>query len=277
MKLSKQATARHDECLSLLSLQRPLTFDEKTFVYRHYQPGATNNVGKAGIFFTPPAMADEFAIFAQGGSTYLDLCAGIGALSWAVLSYHWHEKQKPRFTCVEINPEFIEVGRRLLPEADWIRGDAFDRSFISSLGLFDVGIANPPFGNVPTKSQADWLTFRGPAHLMVAEILLRTCHGVEMIIPDSDHSYPHGRVPPSAVYKKWADAFDDAYFISPESLDLDPKNPDYAFHGANIRCAVVSVEAQDYCKRPLYGTLQPAKVTPPAAVAQGTLCFPVFA
>lgn len=47
-----------------------------------------------------------------------------------------------------MNPDYVEVGRKLVPEADWICGDALDPKLLGSLGRFDFAIANPPFGNI---------------------------------------------------------------------------------------------------------------------------------
>ena len=56
-------------------------------------------------------------------------------------------------TCVEINPDYVAVGRKLLPEATWICADAF--SDLSHLGRFDWVVANPPFGSIGGRGDFD--------------------------------------------------------------------------------------------------------------------------
>ncbi|TDD34616.1 hypothetical protein E1286_40665 [Nonomuraea terrae] len=50
--------------------------------------------------------------------------------------------------CVESNELYVEVGRRVLPEATWIVGDVFDVSSMG-LGMFDCAISKPPSGCTP--------------------------------------------------------------------------------------------------------------------------------
>lgn len=73
----------------------------------------------------------------------IDLCAGIGRLAFA------SRERAKRIVCVEMNPEYAAVGKRVLPEAEWIVGDVFS---LADLGQFDVAISNPPFGAVKTGS-----------------------------------------------------------------------------------------------------------------------------
>lgn len=51
-------------------------------------------------------------------------------------------------TCIELNPDYIEVGKKILPTATWIQADIFDIHDLE-LGDFDTVIGNPPFGNTP--------------------------------------------------------------------------------------------------------------------------------
>jgi membrane protease YdiL (CAAX protease family) len=65
----------------------------------------------------------------------------------------------PSITCLEINPDYIEVGKKILPEAQWVRADVFNLP--SDLGKYDCAIANPPFGANPTRGASP--RYAGPA------------------------------------------------------------------------------------------------------------------
>ena len=39
-----------------------------------------------------------------------------------------NRKKRPHFPCVEINPDYISVGKNILPEATWIQADVFRSS-----------------------------------------------------------------------------------------------------------------------------------------------------
>jgi predicted RNA methylase len=100
----------------------------------------------AGAFFTPLPYAHTFAIEVPG-RRIIDLCAGIGTLSYAVLSRHaWYNDPTVDLTCVEINPDYIVVGKKILPQARWIQASILDLPDDIGFG-FDCAISNPPFGS----------------------------------------------------------------------------------------------------------------------------------
>jgi len=145
-KLTKAQAKAHAEAEKLLTKER-LTGDEREFVLDHWHEGATHVNGAAGAFFTPTGLAADLSIDAGGGRV-IDLCAGIGALSF----YIHHRNKWPcsiatEITCLEINPRYVEIGRKILPEARWINADVFDWQSLN-LGRFDVAIGNPPWGKV---------------------------------------------------------------------------------------------------------------------------------
>jgi hypothetical protein len=146
-KLTKAQARAHAQACDILT-KPTLTFDEKDFVLKNWNEGANHVNGEAGAFFTPYDLAFDFAIDAGGGRV-IDLCAGIGMLSYAV----WHRSTyKARITCVERNADYLAVGKKILPEAEWIHVDVLD---VLDMGLhtgkegrFDCAISNPPFGNI---------------------------------------------------------------------------------------------------------------------------------
>lgn len=140
MKLSKAEIKSHNEAMALVDCDRPLKDDEKEFILDNFNEGALHINSAAGAFFTPRMLARDFAIEVGGGSV-IDLCAGIGSLSYAV------EHKADRLVCIEINADYIRIGKRIVPEATWVHASVFDLD-CESLGLFDVAISNPPFGNI---------------------------------------------------------------------------------------------------------------------------------
>ncbi len=136
--LTKQQSAKHVKACALLQ-KEVLSFDDRLFVLEHWQEGANHINGAAGAFFTPQSLARDFALEVSG-NTILDLCAGIGSLSFA--AYHYGAQMgsvPPSITCVEINQDYIEVGKKILPEATWIQADAL--ALPADLAGFDCAIA----------------------------------------------------------------------------------------------------------------------------------------
>lgn len=145
-KLTKQQSKLHTQACKLLQ-QDKLSYEDKIFVLDHWHESATHMNGVAGAFFTPRSLARDLAIEV----TYphvIDLCAGIGSLAFAAWEHSGHTA---KIACVEINPEYVAVGRKILPEATWIHADVFDCALLSEKSRrFDCAISNPPFGNVKT-------------------------------------------------------------------------------------------------------------------------------
>lgn len=144
-KLTKPQAKAHQQACDLLA-KEVLTEDDKLFVLENWQESASHINTVAGAFFTPFLLARDFAIETYPGKI-IDLCAGIGMLSYAVRSKHQWDRAPLDITCIEINPDYVAVGRKILPEATWIQASVFD-VLDMGLGHFDVAISNPPFGRV---------------------------------------------------------------------------------------------------------------------------------
>jgi hypothetical protein len=146
-KLTKQQAKMHKQACDLLQ-KDVLTQDDKWFVLENLQESANHVNTTAGAFFTPSGLAHDFAIEIGGGCgrRVIDLCAGIGALSFMCHERGRWDGKYPEIVCVELNPDYIAVGKKILPEATWICGSVFD---LPDLGRFDFAISNPPFGATP--------------------------------------------------------------------------------------------------------------------------------
>ena len=153
-KLSKTKHKLHNEALDLVRLDRLLTMPEKEFVIENYKPHAEHNVTETNAFFTPLHLAIATTVEMPNPNEYdrpvriLDICAGIGLLSFAYYHYSGHRCSwdDVEMVCVELEPEYIEVGKKILPEATWIQGDIMDNDTLEKMGTeFDCFISNPPF------------------------------------------------------------------------------------------------------------------------------------
>lgn len=186
-KLTKAQRKAHNEACAILTKDK-LTESEREFVIENWHEGATHMNGAAGAFFTPLALAWDFALDG-GGHRVIDLCAGIGTLSYCVQQRgRWHERQ-PEITCIEINPAYVEVGKKLLPEATWICADVFEWQSLA-LGHFDVAISNPPFGAVKRSDSAP--TYRGQHfEYHVVDIASRLANRGTFILPQASAPFTY--------------------------------------------------------------------------------------
>ena len=151
-KLTKNEIKEHTKVLALLE-HGNLTDDDELFVFDNYRADANHINSQSGAFFTPFGLAKDLAIHVpytyEQTVTVIDMCAGIGILSYAAaLGDNAWSRSHVDITCVEINPDYVEIGKKLVPQAKWICGDILDPDFLKSLGYFDFAISNPPFGNI---------------------------------------------------------------------------------------------------------------------------------
>ncbi len=152
MKLSKNTLKKHKEAVNIL-IKDVLEHDEKLFVLEHWNPSVVNEVQYSGSFFTPYDIATNMAM-ETNGENVIDLCAGIGSLSFAHYNYHKHNYPEGlRVVCVEQNPQYVAIGKKILPEAEWLNLSVFyldELMLYVHKGKFDVAIGNPPYGNIKT-------------------------------------------------------------------------------------------------------------------------------
>jgi phospholipid N-methyltransferase len=167
-KLTKQERRLHGEACALLE-KDVLTYDDKLVVLERWQESANHINSAVGAFFTPQSLARGVAL-ETCGRKIIDLCAGIGSLAFAyhlrTLS-HLSGREQIEITCVESNPDYIVVGKKLLPQATWIQADVLNLP--ADIGHFDCAISNPPFGNVWSACPAPRVA-RGPFEYKVIDI-----------------------------------------------------------------------------------------------------------
>jgi SAM-dependent methyltransferase len=267
-KLTKAQAKLHRQAVELLQLPE-LTIEQKEFVLDHWHEGANTVQGDAGAFFTPRGLANDFAIDVCGRRV-IDLCAGIGVLSFAL----HHYKHKPQscgrdylreceYVCVEINPAYVEIGRKLLPEATWICGDAFDVETLAGLGRFDVAISNPPFGKVPS-ARAFSGRYSGPeADLKLVEVASRVADCGVFLLPQMSAPFLYSGSKPFREVKDGK----AARFMAQTGAHMEPGcGVDCAFYAGDWKqpvplCEVVLCDFQG-CQG---ATVAPGR--PPAAAA----------
>ncbi len=253
-RLTQLEEKAHDDALALLSLTRVLSNDEVDFVYRHYSPLATHRVAQNAIYFTPPEAAALLAIYArmEGRARIIDLAAGIGILTHhMLLAERWDDHTAAKqHVCVELDAEFVAVGRKLLPQVEWVCGNSFDPDLMHALGSFDAGIANPPFGQIPAlKAAKTWLRARVPAHLATVEVMLRMCRqGGTILLPRNDQNIQRERrTEPSSVLKRMYTAWPGVQVSMDADLDglCDDEGKPLRWHGADPDVVVADVNIDD--------------------------------
>jgi SAM-dependent methyltransferase len=140
MKLTKAQAKAHERACALLDKSK-LNFDERIQVLRDWRAGASPINSLTGAHFTPFGIARDLLIETCEGRM-ADFCAGTGRLA-----FHAFMKANCRLehelVCIELNPEYVAVGRKILPEATWLCADIFN---LPDIGHFTCAISNPPYG-----------------------------------------------------------------------------------------------------------------------------------
>ncbi|PVD04507.1 methyltransferase [Streptomyces sp. CS014] len=249
-KLTRAAARLHAQALDLVHAGHDLTEEEKEFILDNYQEAETTTHTLDGAFFTPSALAQDFSHHVYG-TTLLDLGAGIGRLSYHCVD-RWirdYQGQPPReIVCVEKNPEYVAVGKRVLPEARWICADILDLPKIAAeegWELFDVAISNPPFGRVRRTGSSP--TYTGPLFefhtLSIAQTLAR--RGA-FILPQLSTPYRYSGARDSthhktADYQKFED---ETGIVLGFGIGVDTTQEQYAWRGVKPVTEIVVADFQ---------------------------------
>ncbi|WP_313235689.1 methyltransferase [Sphingobacterium multivorum] len=200
MKLSKQQIKQHQTAVDVLN-KDILTYDEKVYVYENWIPAYEENIGEIGSFFTPLGLARDFATLEVVGDNIIDLCAGIGSLSFHYFHRMLMHDKEVKITCIEQSQAFVEVGKKLLPSANWICADALNKETYTDLiknEKFDYCISNPPFGKIKTTTNTEWIKYAGSEFeykiIAVGNEITKYGEGA-YIIPQSSAPFRYSNLP----------------------------------------------------------------------------------
>jgi predicted RNA methylase len=238
MRISKIASKKHEEAVELALSGKELTFDEKWQILNDYNAAANHLISKNAAFFTPPAIAKEMIIecIDKPKKRILDLGAGIGCISFFINEQQkiWGKENEIEIICLELNADYIEIGKSIIPEATWIHGDMFDQDLIKSLGKFDEVVSNPPYGII---QKTNWLNLN-LSQYTAAEIAMKVSnHGVFLLAQNDCPFKYSGNKSFEKVYCKRYDKFHKdtgIYFHMNCGIDLNPKmNKEYIFKNLN--------------------------------------------
>ena len=260
-KLSAMKSKRHGEAMDLVNLERPLTMTEKEFVLANYKPHAEHNVKDIQAFFTPIELAMAATIEMPNPDEYknkakiLDICAGIGTLAFAYYHYSGYRcnKDNTEIVCVEVTDEFIKVGKRILPEATWIKADMFCLNaaddVLDNVKIdtdFDCFISNPPFCKIPNYGLG--LVGTKGCYLTAQIGMKLSKYGV-MIVPKCNCPFEYsGRDNYEEIYNRDYNKFEDGSLLkfAPSCVDteevLDDNDEPIQWDGVKVSTEIVIVE-----------------------------------
>lgn len=239
MKLTKEQTKNHAKVMDLVESDKILTFDEKRFILENYHEGSSTNNAALGAFFTPWGLARDFCHEVNQSKKVIDLCAGIGMLSFMIDHFYGPEK----LYCVELNKEYVKIGKRILPNAHWINADALKVKFKNK---FDVAVSNPPFGKIKTSDYKG--KYKGSEfEFKIMEKCVQVSNCGILIVPQMSANFAYsGRQcfeqRESNKVKKFLK--DTGYYMSP-GMGIDTSIYKDEWKGVSPICEVVYIEEHE--------------------------------
>jgi hypothetical protein len=121
LKIPKTELKRQNELLALLKSDKKLTEDQIEQIYEEWNPAVIDSISMNGVYFTPNGLCRDVVAMAQVRGHVVEIAAGIGGLAYWAKQYDTYPQRVKSITCIEINPQFVEIGKRLLPEAPQTR------------------------------------------------------------------------------------------------------------------------------------------------------------
>lgn len=242
-KLTKPQIKKHEQARRLID-RGNLSHEETLFVFENYMEDAECINSKHGAFFTPFGLANDFTLQIpykyEKKIKIIDLCAGIGVLSYAA------SLDTCNIICVEINPDYVEVGRKLLPQATWICGDALDPHLLDSLGHFDFAMANPPFGNIKSDYRKAYSS--GKFEYMIIEAASRIADKGAFIIPQMSAPFRYSGTPNHVWLEEGsARRFENKTGIELEfNVGIDTTTYKEDWHGVTPLCEIVCCDFEKH-------------------------------
>jgi len=197
-RLSKAQIKAHNEACGLLT-KEALSLDEREFVIDNWQESALHINSAAGAFFTPLELAFHLALEIGDCRRIIDVCAGIGALAFAA---SYDDRLQREVVCVEVNPAYVEVGRKVVPHATWICASV---DAMPDMGRFEMAIGNPPFGKT---AKIKGPRYSGEDELAVIDIVSDIATFGTFIIPQMSAPFEYSGRPdykrrPSAKFDRF--------------------------------------------------------------------------
>jgi predicted RNA methylase len=201
MRFTKGDIQSHEKAQALISGCDPLaeesiilSIEDTLFCFDNWLPGVAmpDSSWRKQAFFTSYPLAQQVAMEFDGdGDVYVDICAGVGILAFALIQHLSDSGKKGTVICIEKEPAFIEIGKKLVPQAIWIEGDALSEELWDNLPMQpDFFITNPPF-NIKT-DKSEWLKAPEPCLGFIEAGLKKTRQSSGIaILPQKYASYVH--------------------------------------------------------------------------------------
>jgi hypothetical protein len=242
MKLSRSERQFHSLAEKILASGEAHRYEERQKVIERWHEGANHNNAAASAFFTPFDMAFHLALNVPSGGKLLDLCSGIGALTVGILN---HGQTFDEIVLVEINPDYCDVARKLLPQAEVIQGSIYDPVLFEELKSrkFQTVVSNPPFGNVSKPQGASGPRYRGEVHYEIIDMASDMADYGVFILPQGACPFAYsGRQGFERVDNAKYDAFSKKTGIELELGVATDTTMLTRFRGTNITVEIVDAD-----------------------------------
>lgn len=242
MKLTRQQRENHSRAEEILASGQAHDPDNRQIVIEGWHEGACHNNASASAFFTPYDVAFHLALNVPNGGKLIDLCAGIGNLTAGILD---HGQRFEEIVLLEINPDYCEVARKLIPQAEVICGSIYDPELFNELKSrgFTTAISNPPFGNVAKPKEASGPRYKGEAHYEIIDMASDLADYGAFVLPQGACPFAYSGRPnyeekENAKYEKFK-AQTQIEIELGVSVDTNCLTP---FRGTNIKVELVTAD-----------------------------------